>query len=496
MFKSAFVHDTYEYFPHSLSLLANGWSSIEQVFSTERHRPPTEMYTGMSYDIDHNHILENIRLRLSRRIAKYNLKIPTPTVNTQASMAFDSQKTISRNASNSPSKIDESLDARRENLLSSIRDLLMRDKEYYLAEKAGRSKADQTSDNYDITVYDLLFEDEVEKYDENKWWTLITKSKPISQALQKYIETTENVPANLEAHCLKNVPALVVSNLGNYVIQKMLSRSLQLLEAVVTYCIENFWQLLRNEFASRVMQLLVSLSDSFRTSVFDNFKQDHDAFFGSVAGVFLASVAIKSAKSDEEYIFTIDLLCKFPAQLAACRYSCRVLVSVVEVCSEDTLDRLVGKLQLEQGVERYLGDKFASYMMVGLLLRNSPLAVNSLLKAINSNIRRLFECKCWKLFAVRLLKRNNSIVMAKIYKGLTSISDAQLNSLKRRTDFRLLYWAAVLACSTSLPQDSAALAMQTVELAVYADLEPKKFAPKTSFSEIRAVRQFNSLRSV
>lgn len=495
MFKSAFVHDTYDSFPHSIGLLANGWSTIEQIFSTETQRPRKEISSGMSFEVDRNHFLDNLRIRLSKRVVTYNVKMLTPTVHTHAS-TIESHDSRSRKGSFFQSLGDESLDVKRETLLANIRDLLMRDKEYYLAEKAGRSKADQTSDNYDIVVYDLLFEDNLQMYDENKWWTLITKSKPVSQALQKYIETAEKVPSNLEDLCLKNVSTLVVNNLGNYVIQKMLPRSSQLLVAVADHCAQNFWYLLKNEFASRVMQLLVSLSDDFRAAVFDNFKQDHDAFFGSVAGVFLASVAIKSAKSDQEFFFTIELLCRSPAQLAACRYSCRVLVSVVEVCSEETLNKLVSKLQLEQGVERFLGDKFASYMMVGLLLRNHMQAVNSLLSAIGSNIRRLFECKCWKLFAVRLLKRNNPEVMAKIYEGLTSVSDAQLTSLKRRTDFRLLYWAAVLACSRSLPQDSAALALQTVELAVHADLEPKKLPSKNSFSEIHGVRQFNSLRSV
>lgn len=495
MFKSTFALDSYDTFPQNYAKLANGWSILGQGISIETIGSLSQIFALMSEEIDKNHSASNVRQRLSKKVKKYLRKPPSPTVHTMTSMP-GSLGPSSRKESLLTPQLDEALELRREKLLAAIRELLMRDKEYYLAEKAGRSKADQVSDNFDPVVFDSLFSQPLENFSDDQWWELVSKSKPVSQALQRYIEVVPQIPANLETFCMRHLVELVVNNLGNYVIQKVLPRSIQLLEAVVNHCSLNFWQLLQDEYASRVMQLLVGLSDGFRCTVLGNFRKDHEAFFGSVAGVFLASVSIKSAKSDTEYEFVVDLLCKAPSQLASCRYSCRVLVSVVEVCSQETLDRLVAKLNLDQGIERYLGDKFASYMMVGLLLRNHDKAVNSLIKAIHSYIRKLFECKCWKLFAVRLFKRNNPEVMARIYHALTTVDEAQLTSLRRRTDFRLLYWAAVLACSHALPPDSAALALQTAELAVSGDLELKKPFAKSGFAEIHSVRQFNSLRSV
>lgn len=495
MFKSAFALDFYDSFPQNYAHLANGWSLFGQGLSIETMGSLSQIFSLMSEEIDKNHTDINLRHRISKKVRRYLCKTPSPTLQTLTSVP-GSLGPSSRKESFSAPVLDEALELKREKLLAAIRELLMRDKEYYLAEKAGRSKADQVSDNFDPEVFDSLFLDPLENFNDDQWWELVSKSKPVSQALQRYIEVTPLIPAQLETFCLHHLVALVVHNLGNYVIQKVLPRSSQLLEAVVNHCSLNFWQLLQDEYASRVMQLLVGLSDQFRATVLGNFKKDHEAFFGSVAGVFLASVSIKSAKSDAEYEFVVDLLCKAPSQLASCRYSCRVLVSVVEVCSPNTLDKLVGKLMLDQGIERYLGDKFASYLMVGLLLRNHEKAVTSLIKAINSYVRKLFESKCWKLFAVRLFKRNNPEVMARLYHALTSVDEAQLTSLKRRTDFRLLYWAAVLACSFALPPDAAALALQTAELAVVADLEHKKPFAKNGFAEIHGIRQFYSLRSV
>ena len=495
IFKSSFALDSYDTFPQNFAQLANGWSTLGRGISIETFGTLSKIFALMSEEIDKNHSVGNVRQKFSRKAIKYLCKPPSPTIQTMTSMP-SSLGPSSHRESFSNSQLDDTLDPKREKLLAAIRELLMRDKEYYLAEKAGRSKADQVSDNYDPVVFDSLFSEPLDTYSDNQWWELVSKSKPVSQALQRYIEVVPTPPAHLEAFCLRHLVDLVVNNLGNYVIQKVVPRSHQLLEAVVNHCSLNFWQLLQDEYASRVMQLLVGLSDDFRATVLSNFRKDHEAFFRSVAGVFLASVSIKSAKSDLEYEFVIDLLCRAPSQLAACRYSCRALVSVVEVCSPETLDKLVGRLNLDQGIERYLGDKFASYMMVGLLLRNHGKAVNSLVNAIQGNVRKLFECKCWKLFAVRLFKRNNPEVMVKIYHSLTSIDESHLASLKRRTDYRLLYWAAVLACSQSLPQGSAALALQTVELAVSSDLEHKKPFSKNGFAEIHGVRQFNSLRSV
>ena len=97
----------------------------------------------------------------------------------------------------------------------------------------------------------------------------------------------------------------------------------------MSYCYNNFERLAKNEYASRVMQALVTESSDFRTFTLNTLIQSNDLIANHIPAVFLASSAIRHSHSNQEYLGFRDLYFANRYLLKSKHFK-RVLVSVVE----------------------------------------------------------------------------------------------------------------------------------------------------------------------
>ena len=71
-------------------------------------------------------------------------------------------------------------------------------------------------------------------------------------------------------------------------------------------------------------------------------------------------------------------------------------------------------------------------------------------------IKKTFECKCWKLFTVRLLKHTEAPVLTEVHEALRAADPNQIRQLSKRPDHRRLYWLCVLATARNQPPHAVA----------------------------------------
>lgn len=420
----------------------------------------------MNSHVNANHSSENLRLQVSLYCTRLSLNSPSlANTNRDASTAIRpeqrfapcSSRTFGEDYSNycgtpetvlSRSGRDGAVETKRLSLLNSIRTEILKDKEYYLAEKTGRAKAPTD----DLMMEGIVGQGQDPWVEGINWnsmtddqiWQTISESKAVSQAIQQHVLSVEQIPGRLVSFCRKHLASLLIDSFGNYLLQRMVVRCQELLAHVANYCQDQFWTLLENEFASRVMQTVVSYSEYFRGFVFECFHHKPFCFFKSVSGVFLVLVAIKTARDDREYLTAIERLFVAPYKPVACKYACRVLVAAIEVCNEHTLDLIVQRAGISSNILKFLTEKFASYMLIGVLIRNHQPTIEALVKVLKSGFREVFESRCWKIFTVRILKKIDTPFIRRVYLAIKEVDPREVSP---RRDLKLLYWLILLQCS-------------------------------------------------
>ena len=107
-----------------------------------------------------------------------------------------------------------------------------------------------------------------------------------SMQLQKIsLECSSDCLAKLSQFVSNNLSLLIVHKFGNYLVQNCTTRNTLLRKYVKSYCESNFGRLIKDQFGSRVLQVLVQESNSFRKKLMEVFKTELGVYLRSISAV-------------------------------------------------------------------------------------------------------------------------------------------------------------------------------------------------------------------
>lgn len=231
-----------------------------------------------------------------------------------------------------------------------------------------------------------------------------TNDKERSLALQMFIERCPPEILSIVGELsLQNIEFLVVHRQGSYVVQKIISRSPLFRKCIGISMTMEFEEYVQNEFSSRVLEKLAALSRNFRNLTIKLFCKDWEQLIRNLPAVMFLCGCIKDV-SEEANIGMIKghLLANQDLLFTSKRYK-KVLMVFVEVCnSRDLHSMFLGMMKQKTFIE-ILNDKLLVYVVIVMIRRGLPQAINLLMEGLWHRMPVLLDCKYFKQLFLDLI---------------------------------------------------------------------------------------------
>lgn len=244
--------------------------------------------------------------------------------------------------------------------------------------------------------------------DQEGFLQIATKSKKDALSLQLHIEScSEDCINKLAIFCQSHLDQLLVHSVGNYTVQKLINRSPRLRRFVVQHCKPQFKLLSANEFSSRVMQRLIEKDQSFCSFALWSFRANLDSYIQGFSSVFLVSVALKSARSDEERNIFSPRLLKNVRKSMAKKYFKRVLVSYISSCDQDSLPWIFKIItRAFSQPSDFLKDRYSALMMLAFIERQFKSMEEMLIQSLRYQTPSILQSEMFGYFLSQLGSRD------------------------------------------------------------------------------------------
>ncbi len=244
--------------------------------------------------------------------------------------------------------------------------------------------------------------------------------------INAYLLTCSNAEKIIVGDLVKHDYEFLLSKrYGHTIIRSLLAVHPQITTDITNMCVTNFCTLSTNEYASRVMQRLVEISTSFRTYALKRFYKNNSLWLRSVAGLFLLTACMQYSEP-AEYKFVIDLLLNDQKKLIQSKIMKRALVSVIDTCSHHELVYIYQFLHISSNFEKYLEDKFMTYIMIAFTRRVYIPIVNIISQKMANQFKELASKRYFRLLANKIVSVGNEEVVKRMNEGLLMISSANI----------------------------------------------------------------------
>lgn len=241
-----------------------------------------------------------------------------------------------------------------------------------------------------------------------------TKDKVKSIALQLFIDSCPpEILAIVGELSLQNIEFLVVHRQGSYVVQKIVSRSPLFRKFIGISLSMAFEEYVQNEFSSRVLEKLAAMSDNFRNLTIKLFCKNWEQLIRNLPAVMFLCGCIKSMGDNSGLEMVRSHLLENQDLLFTSKRYKRVLVVFAEVCSQRDLDNIFKGLMKQKDLMEILDDKLLVAVMVEMIKRGLPGAINLLLEAIWWNLPALIDCKHFKQIFLDLIPEQEKLIRDK-----------------------------------------------------------------------------------
>ena len=272
-----------------------------------------------------------------------------------------------------------------------------------------------------------------------------TKGKEESLAIQDHLDSlAEHDLMIIGKLAEQKIWSLIVDRYANYAIQKIAFLNKEFQQILVHICTKHFIKLAESEFASRVMQSLAEHSDEFRHFCHDQFKNRPKCLQSHISAVFLAASAIRSSKNQAEFIFYRQMLERKP-RLLGCKYYKRIIVSYIEKCDNEELERMYRNLCIRGQVTKLLEDKYYAYIILMLVERDSPSMLSELKKEFSSNFAKTFKARFSGFLLTKMVERDNRKTLSFTHQLLISADVGAVHELGSSESFAILFIYTLLA---------------------------------------------------
>lgn len=425
--------------------------SIEQI---ERQRcqgqnlncfQPKVYLHKMGKRIEANHVQQNLLFNWPGSPGKRGKR-----ANTQAATGC---------SQDSPQRSESDFSGLKQCMLDRLKQLLQHSKFYSLhdvmkqkeAVKKEKTAINKQKEIEAAAVYAVLL---AKKSGETETKEMQVSQKPASKVLQAAIaEYSESEVEELLKLIKSNFVYMITEPSGNYVVQQAMRRSTSLADSVAAYCLEHMQELVKNEFASRVMQTLVEISAQFRVAVFSWYSQDANFLLDSLPSVFLLAAALNKSEGHSEFKVLRDhILSGQNKRLIANKFFRRLLVIFVEKCDRADLEVIYRTYKMAHHLPNLLNDKFGTLVLLAMLLREHRPLERLVVSQVKTRLPDLFQTKFFKLFVFRLIKSQGNWSLVKGINEALLTAPRDTLSATLATAEAVHFHCALLVCTAEPPQ--------------------------------------------
>ena len=256
------------------------------------------------------------------------------------------------------------------------------------AEDASMIIEDMPVDSGDYSLADLL--------------DMTVQSKESSMVVQSYLKCQSKAKLNAAAGFLmQHLDEIVLNKFGNYVIQYLVEIHKPSLEYTAKLTLFNFVKYAENEYGSRIMQKLSTLSPHFCYNALRLFWKYFDHLIKNITGSILLSKLISAAPCEDDFGFVLGILETNKDYLRKAYFN-RMLSTLVSCCSEAVLNRTYAKVKDHFWL--LMNDKFGNYTLQVFLERNHSEAVKLLLQTCLKHHESLLVKKYPKFLLIKLIE--------------------------------------------------------------------------------------------
>lgn len=261
-----------------------------------------------------------------------------------------------------------------------------------------------------------------------------TSSRESSVGLQCYIseccpEKATIIAATLSAYFKK----LLTHKYGNYVLQRLAGRDQTSKEKLAILCQRNLDKLIADEYASRVMQLLIESVPKFRQVVTTFCKNYFSEIVEMPSACHLLIACIKSSSRIEDFDFIARGI-SFQPTLLQIKSACRILGVYLPLCSSQSLDLIVSALRIKKHLLNHLNNRSINTVILLLLQRNNKALLGEIGKLMKFYPIKLLDTGFFKHILAKIFEENPHNLRLHFGGLLISLSDRQLRILRERPD--------------------------------------------------------------
>lgn len=266
---------------------------------------------------------------------------------------------------------------------------------------------------------------------------ICTVNKYKSKAVQTLLESGPPAQQRRIAQlCSVAWRDLLVDKYGNYILQQCCLTFMEYRYFLEAKCATHLSELVVNEYASRVMQVMVKLSQHFRQTILDWLASKIVENIECLPAVFLLTAAIQAVESHEELALVRSKI--FSQQALAIKdskYFKRIMMSFIDKCQPSDLDQIFLYFEFQDNFWNLLDERFGSLMLCSMAMRDHDLSIKILLGLIAGNLVHLLRAKYFKVFIFRVAKDASSrTVRRRILQALVNCSPDTLCEVTQRLE--------------------------------------------------------------
>lgn len=245
---------------------------------------------------------------------------------------------------------------------------------------------------------------DLDRMSEEEIIDMVASNRVQSIALQQFIVQCWRGQSTALLKCLlNNLAWLIVHPWGSYVVKHLARVDERFRDAVEPHCREHFGRLIRNEYSSRVLELLISKNRQFRLFVCQQFNLNPSLAVSHVSTVFLAAAVIKSWDSSHEGFFIWKLLEGAFNKTTSSRFIKRLLIHFIETANNNDLSRISTILNIKDQIVSYLNDKLMTLIVLEMVYRNHRPSITLLSKILQQQLNTLAGTRFFKLLMTKCL---------------------------------------------------------------------------------------------
>ena len=263
-------------------------------------------------------------------------------------------------------------------------------------------------------------------------------SREDSIKVQEYLASLDPINLDLMATFLSfNLDTLIFDKLGNYVVQQIVGLHEETLQTVIDMSLQDFSRYATDEYGSRLLQVVCTLSGDFNSKALKLFEANFDDLITNIAGSILLSKLIATASSEENYMFILRLV-EVKKSYLQMAYFNRLLTTLVSCCSDKMLSDVVKVVKSHAW--SLMNDKFGNYVLQILFTRDHMQGVKICKEVCKSNAEAVLFRKYPKFFLLKIyeLNRYNGF-LRELIKIVLQGDDTLLKDLAMKKDTSSLF---------------------------------------------------------